>query len=85
MQTKVTLKINSEIVSLAKEFAKKYKISISELVENILRAASSNNETAKKEIKSGFKGLKSILAGKEPKGINYKKIYSKSFLSKFLS
>jgi hypothetical protein len=84
MKAKVTLNINSEIAAMARVFAKRYGTSISELVENILRAATSDDKSADKEIKSGFKGLKNILEGKYPKGVNYKKIYSASLINKFL-
>jgi hypothetical protein len=74
MDTKLTLKLNQEIIERAKEYASNKKMSLSRIVEAYLQALTSNDDTAEFEI-SPF--VKSISTGTEiPANLDYKKEYA---------
>jgi hypothetical protein len=71
MDTKLTLKLNQEIIERAKEYASNKKMSLSRIVEAYLQSLTSNDNTAEFEI-SPF--VKSISTGTEiPASLDYKK------------
>jgi replicative DNA helicase len=71
MNTKLTLKLNQEIIERAKEYASNKKMSLSRIVEAYLQSLTSNDDTAEFEI-SPF--VKSISTGIEiPANLDYKK------------
>ena len=71
MDTKLTLKLNQEIIERAKEYASNKKMSLSRIVEAYLQSLTSNDDTAEFEI-SPF--VKSISTGTEiPANLDYKK------------
>ncbi len=74
MDTKLTLKLNQQIIEKAKEYASDKKVSLSRLVESYLQSLTSENEDDDFEI-SPF--VKSIATGiKIPHDLDYKKEYS---------
>ena len=71
MDTKLTLKLNQEIIEKAKQYASEKKISLSRLIENYLDSLTSNKQTSDFEI-SPF--VKSLSTGIEiPEEYDYKK------------
>lgn len=80
MDTKLTLKLNQEIIEKAKEYASRKKMSLSRIVEAYLHSLTSENDKDEFEI-SPF--VKSIATGsKIPQDIDYKTEYSEHLLKK---
>jgi hypothetical protein len=77
MDTKLTLKLDQEIIAKAKEYAKSRKTSVSRLIENFLQKLT--NDSEKEEITPLVKSLSGILD--LPKDYDHKKAYSE-YLSK---
>jgi hypothetical protein len=77
MDTKLTLKLDQEIIAKAKEYAKSRKTSVSRLIENFLQKLT--NDSEKEEITPLVKSLSGILD--LPKDYDHKKEYSE-YLSK---
>lgn len=81
MDTKLTLKLNQDIIEKAKAYASSKKISLSKIVEAYLQALTSETEDTKFEI-SPF--VKSIATGTEiPADVDYKKEYSDYLIEKY--
>ena len=82
MDTKLTLKLDSDIIETAKEYAKKRKTSLSKLIENYLSLLTELN--SKKE-RSNVTPLVKSLSGvvKLPKGYDEKKGYGDYLLKKY--
>lgn len=59
MDTKLTLKLNQEIIEKAKVYASEKKISLSRVVENYLKSLTSENKEDNFEISSFVKSLSS--------------------------
>ncbi|TXE12244.1 DUF6364 family protein [Algoriphagus aquimarinus] len=71
MDTKLTLKLDQEVIEKAKLFASERKLSLSRLIENYLNSLTSNQPTGELEI-SPF--VKSLSSGVEiPADYDYKK------------
>lgn len=81
MDTKLTLKLNQEIIEKAKKYASDKKVSLSRLVEYYLQSLTSGNENEDFEI-SPF--VKSISTGKSiPADLDDKKEYSNFLIEKY--
>lgn len=80
MDTKLTLKLNQEIIEKAKHYAADKKLSLSRIVESYLQSLTSGNNTADFEI-SPF--VKSIATGKNlSANVDYKKEYANHLMVK---
>jgi Family of unknown function (DUF6364) len=75
MDTKLTLKLDKEVIEKAKEYAAKQKVSLSWLFENYLKAITNKNVKSEEVEISDF--VKSISIGKSniPADLDYKKEY----------
>ncbi len=81
MDTKLTLKLNQEIIEKAKAYASDKKISLSRIIEAYLQSLISENNTNEFEI-SPF--VKSISTGvKIPSDLDYKKEYGDHVMQKY--
>ncbi len=81
MDTKLTLKLNQQIIEKAKEYASDKKISLSRIVESYLQSLTSENEIKDFEI-SPF--VKSIATGtKIPADLDVKKEYADFLTEKY--
>ncbi len=80
METKLTLKLDTTVISRAKGYAKKRKTSLSKLVENYLESVSSPSKTDIK-ITPIVKSLSGIID--LPPDFDYKKEYSKHLWKKY--
>ncbi len=81
MDTKLTLKLNQEVIEKAKEYASNKKLSLSRIIEAYLQALTTENDTSDFEI-SPF--VKSIATGIEiPTDLDYKKDYSDHLMEKY--
>ena len=60
MDTKLTLKLNAEVIHRAKQYAKKRKISLSRLIESYLDAIS-GEETGSLKTTSLLEGLSGVI------------------------
>ena len=87
MNTKLTLTIEQSVIEKAKKYAKEKERSLSDLIENYLRALttdSSQNEIGQKEIELTpiVKSLKGTF--KAPKNSDYKKDLADRLSDKYL-
>ncbi len=81
MDTKLTLKLNQEVIEKAKQYASDKKISLSRLIEFYLQSLTSENKEDDFEI-SPF--VKSISTGTSlPADLDYKKEYSDYLVEKY--
>tara|TARA_R110000765_G_scaffold425581_1_gene538800 strand:- start:1385 stop:1633 length:249 start_codon:yes stop_codon:yes gene_type:complete len=81
MDTKLTLKLNKEIIEKAKKYASEQKLSLSRIVEFYLQSLTKEAEEDEFEI-SPF--VKSISTGKSiPADLDYKKEYSDHLMEKY--
>ncbi|MDQ1140133.1 DUF6364 family protein [Pedobacter agri] len=71
MDTKLTLKLNQEIIEKAKHYASEKKLSLSRLVENYLNALTSSDGKDNLEISPFVKSLSSGI--QIPSDFDYKK------------
>ncbi|HET6991954.1 MAG TPA: DUF6364 family protein [Bacteroidia bacterium] len=79
MDTKLTLKLDQEIIEKAKGYAKSRKTSISRLIENFLQKITSEDE--KEEITPLVKSLSGIID--LPAKYNHKKDYADHLSKKY--
>lgn len=81
MDTKLTLKLNQEVIEKAKKYAADKKLSLSRLVEFYLQSLTSESKFDDFEI-SPF--VKSISTGTSiPEDLDYKKKYSEHLIEKY--
>lgn len=81
MDTKLTLKLNQEIIERAKRYAADKKISLSRIIEAYLQSLTTEQDDLDFEI-SPF--IKSLSTGtKIPADLDYKKEYSDQLLEKY--
>lgn len=81
MDTKLTLKLNKDVIEKAKEYATNKQMSLSRIIEAYLQSLTSENEISDLEI-SPF--VKSISTGVEiPSDLDYKKEYSYFLMEKY--
>ncbi len=80
MDTKLTLKLNEDIIEKAKEYAKEKKTSLSDLIENYLQKLTSDKKS-KKAITPLVKSLSGVIS--LPKDYNDKKDYTEYLTNKY--
>ncbi len=81
MDTKLTLKLNREIIERAKKYASDKEMSLSRIVEVYLQSLTTDKKETDFEI-TPF--VKSLATGKKiPTDLDYKKEYSDSLLKKY--
>ncbi len=80
MDTKLTLKINEDIIEKDKQYAKEKKTSLSDLIENYLQKLT-NDKKSNKAITPLVKSLSGII--NLPKNYNDKKDYTNNFINKY--
>ena len=82
MNTKLTLTIEEKIIEKAKKYANVKGRSLSNIVENYLKAITKEDNTESIELTPIVKSLKGTF--KAPKNIDYKKELSKRLTEKYL-
>jgi hypothetical protein len=80
MDTKLTLKLEQDIIEKAKDYAKLRKISLSKLIENYLQRITNEPKESEK-ITPLVKSLTGII--KLPKDFDHKKAYADYLTSKY--
>lgn len=80
MDTKLTLKLNEDIIEKAKEYAKAKKTSLSDLIENYLQKLT-NDKKSNKTITPLVKSLSGVI--NLPKEYNDKKDYTDYLTNKY--
>ncbi|NBC58928.1 MAG: hypothetical protein GVY05_11675 [Bacteroidetes bacterium] len=81
MDTKLTLKLDQDVIEKAKQYASEKKMSLSRIVEFYFQSITSKNKIDDFEI-SPF--IKSISTGKSlPNDLDYKKEYSDYLMEKY--
>jgi len=81
MDTKLTLKLNKEVIEKAKKYASKKKVSLSRIIEAYLQALTSEKKQKNSIEISPF--VKSMATGTSlPVDKNFKKEYTESLLKK---
>lgn len=82
MNTKLTLTIDQAIIEKAKEYAKQKESSLSNLIENYLKALTQDVNSSEIEITPIVKSLKGSFTA--PKEFDYKKELTKRLSEKYL-
>jgi len=82
MSTKLTLTIDKSIIQKAKKYAKEKERSLSDIIENYLKAITQDEKDEEIQITPLVKSLKGSF--KAPKGFDYKEKLAKTKLDKFL-
>lgn len=80
MDTKLTLKLNEDIIEKAKEYAKSKKTSLSDLIENYLHKLT-NDKKSKNTITPLVKSLSGVIS--LPKDYDDKKDYTEFLTNKY--
>jgi hypothetical protein len=82
MDTKLTLKLNQEIIEKAKIYASQKKVSLSRIIENYLNSLTNDSKNDNSIEISPF--VKSMSSGKKmPTDLDYKKEYSEHLMNKY--
>ncbi|WP_295335194.1 DUF6364 family protein [Flavobacterium sp.] len=82
MDTKLTLKLNQEIIEKAKIYASQKKVSLSRIIENYLNSLTNDSKNDNSIEISPF--VKSLSSGKKmPTDLDYKKEYSEHLMNKY--
>ena len=81
MDTKLTLKLNQEIIERAKHYASEKKLSLSRLIENYLNSLTSEKTNNDIQISDFVKSMSSGI--KLPADFDYKKEYQEHLLEKY--
>lgn len=79
MNTKLTVKLDSDIIEQAKSYAKKKNTSLSKLIESYLGLLVAPNDN--QEVTPLVKSLSGVI--NLPKNTDYKKDYKKHLLNKY--
>ena len=82
MNTKLTLTIEQSIIEKAKKYARKKERSLSDLIENYLKALTTEETLNQEELSPIVKSLKGSF--KMPKNFDYKKELSDRLTEKYL-
>ena len=82
MNTKLTLTIEQAIIEKSKEYAKKKGRSLSDIIENYLKAITKEDQKTKIEITPIVKSLRGSF--KAPDRFDYKKALMKGLTEKYL-
>ena len=80
MDTKLTLKLEQNIIEKAKDYAKSHRTSLSKIIENYLQKITNDNEE-KDKITPLVKSLSGIID--LPKDFDHKKGYSDFLVNKY--
>lgn len=80
MDTKLTLKLNEDVIEKAKEYAKSKKTSLSDLIENYLQKLTTEKK-GKKNITPLVKSLSGVI--ELPEDYNDKKDYTDYLTNKY--
>jgi hypothetical protein len=80
MDTKLTLKLNEDIIAKAKEYAKSRKTSLSDLIENYLQKITSD-KNSNRTITPLVKSLSGVIS--LPKDANDKEDYTDYLINKY--
>ena len=82
MDTKLTLKLNQEIIEKAKIYASQKKVSLSRIIENYLNSLTNDFKDDSSIEISPY--VKSLSSGKKiPADLDYKKEYSEGLMNKY--
>lgn len=82
MNTKLTLTIDKSIIEKAKEYAKSEGRSLSNIIENYLKAITVKEEVSEYEISPTVESLRGSM--KAPDNFDYKKILTEELTKKYL-
>lgn len=82
MNTKLTLTIEQSVIEKAKSYAKKKGRSLSDIIENYLKAITMEKQDSEIEITPIVKSLRGSF--KAPAGFDYKKELKKSLTKKYV-
>lgn len=82
MSTKLTLTIEKSVIEKAKKYARTRERSLSDLIENYLKALTKEDPITKEELTPTVKSLKGSF--KMPKDFDYKKELSERLSEKYL-
>jgi predicted CopG family antitoxin len=82
MNTKLTLTIEQTVIEKAKKYAKDNERSLSDLIENYLKALTKEGDANNVELTPIVKSLKGSFT--EPKNFDYKKELANRLLKKYL-
>lgn len=82
MNTKLTLTIDQSVIERAKKYARKKERSLSDLIENYLKALTTEEISKQDELSPTVKSLKGSF--KMPKDFDYKKELSDRLTEKYL-
>jgi hypothetical protein len=82
MNTKLTLTIEQSVIEKAKRYARERERSLSDLIENYLRALTNETEIDEDDSSSTIKQLRGSF--KFPKNFDYKKELTDSLTKKYL-
>ncbi|WP_090626783.1 DUF6364 family protein [Parapedobacter indicus] len=82
MNTKLTLTIEQSVIEKAKKFAKKNERSLSDLIENYLKALTDDEIAIEDELSPTVKSLRGSF--KLPKNFNYKRELTDRLSEKYL-
>ena len=84
MDTKLTLKLNKNVIEKAKKYAETHKRSLSRIIESYLKSLSIQDDSKNKdeiEISAFVKSMSS--GGNLPADLDYKTEYSKHLIQKY--
>lgn len=84
MDTKLTLKLNKNVIEKAKKYAETHKRSLSRIIESYLKSLSIQDDSKNKdeiEISAFVKSMSS--GGNLPADLDYKNEYSKHLIQKY--
>jgi len=82
MNTKLTLTIEPSVIQRAKQYAKQKNRSLSDIIENYLKAITREETKAETEITPLVKSLRGSFTA--PNDFDYKQVLSKSLSEKYL-
>lgn len=82
MNTKLTLTIDQSVIERAKKYARQKERSLSDLIENYLKALTTEEISKQDELSPTVKSLKGSF--KMPKDFDYKKELSERLTEKYL-
>ncbi len=82
MTTKLTLTIDEAVIRKAKKYAQKKERSLSNLIENYLKALTNEEVSPKEELTATVKSLKGLF--KLPENFDYKKELTNQLSEKYL-
>lgn len=81
MKTKLTLRLDKDVIEKAKEYSQKKGESLSRLVENFFKTLVEQKETEKShQLTPTVKKLRGLLRGKKVSEADYKKFLKEKYL-----